>query len=167
MALKDFEQKIKISEDLVKEVKCDYLREISSDDCQLLFEWVNDSEVRKNSFSREPIPYETHVLWFQKKLEDSGCEIFIYMDGNEPVGQVRVDFEEDAGLISYFIAKEFRGKGYGKKMLLAIETKIAERVGVLNAQVKKDNKASQLVFERLGYQRMEKEDMVSYKKYLV
>ena len=165
MAIEELD--LKILDKTGKEAVCGYLRTVSEADCRLLFDWANDPEVRKNSFSTEPIPYEIHVSWFQRKLEDSACMMFIYMVGSEPAGQVRVELENGAGLISYSIAKEFRGKGYGKKMLLEIEEKLVGQVEVLNAQVKTDNKASQFVFERLGYQCMESDEMLVYKKWLI
>ena len=37
-----------------------YLRTADENDMDLLFQWANDPDVRKNSFHSEPISYETH-----------------------------------------------------------------------------------------------------------
>ena len=46
-----------------------FLREAKWEDMEQLFLWANDKEVRKNSFSMEPISYEEHQEWYEKKLE--------------------------------------------------------------------------------------------------
>ena len=69
-----------------------HLRPANYKDCEFLWEWVNDPEVRKASFSSETIPWETHKTWFTKKLANPDCYIYIAIDENEkPVGQIRFD----------------------------------------------------------------------------
>ncbi|WP_158002136.1 hypothetical protein [Clostridium botulinum] len=36
------------------------LRKVNEKDCEPLFQWANDKEVRKNSFNTEDIIYEEH-----------------------------------------------------------------------------------------------------------
>ncbi|MBI4644486.1 MAG: UDP-2,4-diacetamido-2,4,6-trideoxy-beta-L-altropyranose hydrolase, partial [Deltaproteobacteria bacterium] len=55
------------------------LRAAVKDDCRMLWEWANDPEVRKNSFSSDPIPWEQHVSWFESKLRDPGYLFFIVL----------------------------------------------------------------------------------------
>lgn len=44
------------------------LRKVIYEDYYLLFEWTNDEEVRKNSFSYDKVDIDTHKLWLKNKL---------------------------------------------------------------------------------------------------
>ena len=99
-----------------------YLRKATYKDCETLFKWVNDYDVRKNSFNTESISIDNHIKWFKKKLLDKNCTIFIVHDnkGNY-IGQVRIDKEVDRGLIDYSIDSIYRGQGLGKEILSLIK----------------------------------------------
>ena len=47
-------------------------------DMRLIFDWSNDDEVRKNSFSSEKIKFEDHQRWFQKKIDEVGYYILFF-----------------------------------------------------------------------------------------
>ena len=69
------------------------LREINIDDAQILFDWANDPEVRKMSINTEPILWNNHLNWFQRKLSDkTGTKMFILEANKEVVGQIRFEF---------------------------------------------------------------------------
>lgn len=125
------------------------------DDMDLLYEWANDEEVRKNSFSTEKIPYENHVMWFHRLLERDDCRQYIYYVDDAAVGQVRVTAEGDKAEIGYSVCASGRGKGYAKKMLELLRRQLKQdmpEVKTLIAKVKPENIASQKVFLRLGYE---------------
>lgn len=130
------------------------------EDCDLIYSWANDPEVRKNSFDTEHIKYEDHCKWFEGKLKSSTSNIYIFYDSDVPTGQVRLDIDElkNQAIISYLIAPNKRGQGYGTRMLLALEELIkAEDINIttLVAEVKKDNFPSNNIFEKLGYSKEE------------
>ena len=54
-----------------------YLRNVTENDIDLLYEWANDSEVRRNAFHTEQIPYSTRKAWFAKVLEDNNDAVHI------------------------------------------------------------------------------------------
>ncbi|WP_375580227.1 GNAT family N-acetyltransferase [Marivirga tractuosa] len=116
---------------------------------ELLFEWVNDKEVRQNSFNSDDISWEGHKKWFEKKLKDKNCKIFIFYEQDTPVGQMRLDKINSEWFIDYSISKEYRGRGYGTKMVNAIKDSVNE--SPLVAEVKSDNKASAKTFEKCGF----------------
>lgn len=153
--------------DVVKETSSvtGYLRKAKLADCDMIYEWANDSEVRKQSFSTDKIEYLNHVKWFHRKLEDTQHDFYIYMIENSCIGQIRVDREENIGRISFSVSKDFRHSGYGRQMLLLLE-KEYEIGFCLEGEVKFDNIPSQLCFEKLGYQKIMKKDCVLYKKEL-
>lgn len=134
------------------------LRPVTAEDAKLLFEWTNEAETRKNSFSSEPVLWENHVQWLDKKLKDKNCLFFIMMLNGNPVGTIRLDIDEGSktGTISYSIDKQFRGIGLGGRILVLVEEK-AKEAGLhsLIGGVKPENKASGKCFLKNGYDLVE------------
>lgn len=131
------------------------LREVRPEDCKLLFEWANEKEVRKNSFSSAEISYEEHKEWFQRLLSREDCKQYIYCVDGIDVGQVRVSINGENAEIGYSICSDKRGYGYGKSMIELLKKRIKEdvpQVQVLVAKVKTENIASHKVFVGLGYE---------------
>lgn len=147
------------------------LRRISESDKELLFRWTNDPETRKQSFSTQPVPWENHVSWFQRKMEDPGCYHYLMLDGDEPVGVVRLDRLSETGedrgrdshgryayLISVNIAPQMRGRGYGKSMYRLIEKQALAEIpdsSYIRAEVKIGNLPSRKSLEATGYETIE------------
>ena len=132
-----------------------YLRDAMQKDMDLLFMWANDTAVRKNSFKSDPILYEDHVKWFKHIMEDDRVLQFIMMDDETPVGQIRLNLEDEEAEIGYSIAAEFRGKGYGHRILQLVAQKIQTeypQIKKLIAKVKPENIASKKLFESEGYE---------------
>jgi len=134
-----------------------FLREAKWEDMEQLFLWANDKEVRKNSFSMEPISYEEHQEWYEKKLEEESTQMYILCDGSLEVGSLRLEYDAQGAEISYSIASEYRGHGYGKELISLAEQEVrrwAEMSGkaVIKAQVKPGNQASKRIFTEAGYE---------------
>lgn len=53
------------------------LRKVIYEDYYLLFEWTNDEEVRKNSFSYDKVDIDTHKLWLKNKLQDENTQLYL------------------------------------------------------------------------------------------
>lgn len=142
----------------VNKVENRSLRPVTAKDAKLLFDWTNEAETRKNSFSSEPVLWENHVQWLDKKLADKNCLFFIMMLNGNPVGTVRLDMDEEGktGTISYSIDKQFRGMGLGGRILALVEEK-AKEAGLhsLVGGVKPENKASGKCFLKNGYELVE------------
>ena len=106
-----------------------FLRKATMEDAKDVLRWRNDPVTRENSFTRDEIDLDSHLTWFEKKLGQEECFMYILMADDEKVGNIRVDASEGVGEISYMVAPEHRGKGYGKKM-----------IGLLEAELSKDAK---------------------------
>lgn len=131
-----------------------YLRKADYADLDLLFQWVNEPLVRKNSFSSTPVSYEEHKNWYKMVLRDMNCRQYIYMDGGCPIGQVRTVCKKDVVEINYSICAEKRFKGYGKKLLELIGRQVWHdfpQAKKVIGYVKTENIASQKVFLDAGY----------------
>jgi len=130
------------------------LRQVSAEDCRIVWEWANDPEVRAVSFSPEAIPYKDHLAWFQSKLHDPGC--CCYIDENrahEPVGEVRYEREGAGAIISISLDRKFRGKGYGSSLirLASLEFFEVSDVEVIHAYIKEGNEAAIGAFKKAGF----------------
>lgn len=145
---------------------CLSLRKVTQADVDLLYKWANDPEVRKNAFHTESIPYENHVKWFAKMLEDSSVYQYILYQEELPIGQIRLNVEGNEALIDYSISAEYRGKGFGSKLLeLVREQIVADKIfGVIKiiGQVKYENQASARAFEKCGFTKREMTDYIQY-----
>nr|WP_242825602.1 GNAT family N-acetyltransferase [Clostridium botulinum] len=130
--------------------------------CELIYEWSNDDEVRKNSFNSDKIIYEEHAKWYLNKLRDSNCCIYLLADANKSIGIVRIERKQNKNVISYSIAKEFRGKGYGYKILLKLEEELIKEYKeiVLTGYVKEENISSIKIFKKLNYKVVENSNNV-------
>jgi RimJ/RimL family protein N-acetyltransferase len=130
------------------------LRPAESEDCRRLWQWANDPEVRSLSFSHDPIPWERHVEWFQSRLRDPACLLFIGCDDTgTPVGQVRLDLGSDEATISVSVRPESRGRGLGVMLIerAGDELRRRSRIDKINAFIKTDNASSVRAFEKAGY----------------
>jgi len=130
------------------------LRRATPDDAEKLLAWANDPVTRQASFNTEPIPWETHVAWLNRRLADENCAFFIAHDGRADVGTARFDRRE-AGVaeISFSLAPEARGCGLGTKLIrLASYTTFDEGFcDEVRGWVKGTNKASLRGFEHAGF----------------
>lgn len=146
-----------------------FLRNATIEDARDVFNWRNDPTTRANSFNKDEIDLESHMLWFGKRLGRENSLMYILMNGNKKVGNIRIDIEGTTGEISYMIAPEARGKGYGKKILALLEKTLSEseageRINRLSGSVLKGNRASCRCFLANGYSETEQEDSYFFTK---
>lgn len=127
------------------------LRPAKTDDCKLFWEWANDTEVRKNAFTKEFIPFGAHEKWFKQKLIDLDTKMYVLEGDLGPIGQIRLEGPKSKKKISYSIGRQFRGLGFGKKIIQNFIDIIDPEVKELNAEVLKNNSASLGVFKSLGF----------------
>lgn len=142
------------------------LRRACLADRELLFDWANDSVVRANAFHTEKISYADHIKWFAGIMKNDAIYQYILYDNKIPVGQIRLNMEDDRAFIDYSIAAEFRGMGYGtalmQLLLQELETVKMPDELTLIGQVKQQNFASANVFEKCGFTPIKKKDYIQY-----
>lgn len=133
------------------------MREAQEQDVDCYFRWANDTSVRQNSFNPDPIVFENHLKWFQKKLVSDRAQLYIFEVLGKPVGQFRIDKVENAWEIDYSIDECYRGLGLGKAMIakFTASDSCCSLLQPLKALVKSSNIASQRVFEQLGFQKVD------------
>jgi len=135
------------------------LRPAREEDRRLLWEWANDPEVRGASFSPDPIPWQTHVAWFDAKLkpQDSGPSSSIFIaedDEKNPLGQIRFDPRPDRDWeVAISLNRQARGKGVACELIKGgVREILKDNPNVrIHAFVKPSNVASIKAFERAGF----------------
>ncbi len=123
-------------------------------DRKRIFEWRNSESTRRYFFDPSPIPWQTHVAWFERALAAEHVHLLIGEVGGEPVGVLRYDVDGRFAEVSVYLVPGMVGLGLGTK-LLAEGTDWVRRnlAGVerLRARVVGGNKASLRAFEKAGY----------------
>jgi UDP-2,4-diacetamido-2,4,6-trideoxy-beta-L-altropyranose hydrolase len=136
------------------------LRRADKNDCQLLWDWANDPDVRTVSFSTEPIPWERHLQWFHAKLADPNAVLYLAVDPEgTPIGHVRYQIDGARAAVSISLAKPWRGKGFGRTILAMASEELFRTTGatIIDAYVKPVNAISLQLFVRAGYTQLANE----------
>lgn len=128
------------------------LRDVIENDIEITYSWVSHPQTRKYSFSQEAISEWSHKKWFLNRIKQGGLyKIFEYC--SKQLGVFRLDLEGHTGVLSYSIAAEHHGKGYGKRLLLLgvhesfSSTRIEELVGYVSI----NNAPSLHLFRSVGF----------------
>ena len=134
-------------------IECVQLRRVQEGDEVFLWQLANDPDVRSASFSTKMIPWEDHIRWFRKQLNDPSCIFFIATCENIPVGQVRFEIKNEEATISVSVKKEYRKRNFGSDIIRISTQKIFDstKTKKVHAYVKIDNTASVLAFQKANY----------------
>lgn len=152
-----------VKKDVVIHEKQNYRKEISirkalESDVNLIFDWSNDKLVRKQSYNSDEIKLETHINWYNRKLQDSKSLFLILEIKNKPFGLVKFDIKKENAIIGVLIDKEFRGKGLSIKSITLSCSKYFELYKQpVFAYIKVSNKASINAFSKAGFQYVKEE----------
>ena len=128
------------------------LRKVKWEDLNIIYEWRNDPEVRKNSFSQDEIKPEEHNRYWLERLAKDDAYSFIVVSEEEDVGLIRLDKMGDSYEVHIMIAPDRQGKGFGTAAI-AKAKETAKNLGIekLIARVKPGNIASEKIFTDNGF----------------
>lgn len=130
------------------------VRKVAQDDTKLCYTWANDPQVRQNSYTQEPISWETHVAWFNARLSDEHSYFYILELESMPMAQIRFQVQRQTAVLNYLIDSKYRGKGLGSTVISLGIKKFLEDFNkpvAINAHVKISNPASQRAFEKMKF----------------
>lgn len=131
-----------------------FLRAVETTDIDLLYEWANNGEVRKNAFHTDIISFDTHKKWFEELKQSEDQKQYILMLEDEPIGQIRLSIKGERAEIDYSIAEDKRGNGYGQRIIELLCEKVKTEyptVKVLAAKIKPENVISIKCFEKNNF----------------
>ncbi|ALQ09829.1 hypothetical protein D172_015305 [Pseudoalteromonas sp. Bsw20308] len=131
-------------------------------DVEQVHAWQCKPETRRYALNKDVPSLAEHRAWMTKKLASKNDYFYVIELTNRkdekgiPVGVVRLDMTAaNTYTISIFIASEYFGKGVAKLALKQID--ILHPKKIIHAVVLKENTASQVLFSRAGYQRINEE----------
>ena len=134
------------------------LRPANLSDESLYHAWVNDPEVRLQSFNTDPIPFEQHQRWFRSRLDSPDALLRVLVDSSGlPLGQIR--FERSAtnpfqAVIGFSLDSIARGHGLASELLQLGAAELARAWGsgvTAYGEVRATNLASANAFLRAGF----------------
>jgi len=96
------------------------------EDEKLLFDWINDIDVRRWSFNQNKILLNNHKTWFNNKINDNNVLIWIFRNNGCDIGMVRLEKEDNQAILNYLISASHRGKHYATPMLKMAMQKVKE-----------------------------------------
>lgn len=130
------------------------LRQIEEADMELLFSWRNLPEIIDLSASRARVNWDQHQCWFHGALNEGNPVIYIILENNNPIGQIRFDLAGCFATISIYLIGENRGRGRGASLISAgIERLKIDKGGVTEiiAHIRRLNERSIRAFMAAGF----------------
>ena len=130
------------------------LRKIEQRDVTFLWYLRNRPEVYRYFKQAKPVLWEEHIEWVMPyALGLREGELFVIEMDDILVGQVRLDYEENEGVVSVSILRDFWGKGIASQAIerLCEISKNESRAFLIRAEIHEDNEASVGLFTRCGF----------------
>ena len=128
------------------------LRSATVADAELLLSWRNEAETRRQSKTTAAVSLDGQLAWLDSVLADPDRILMVACDDDRLVGSVRADRVDGAWVLSWMVAADARGLGYGVRI---VQLMIDDLDGEIRAEVKPGNPASLKIAERLGMKRID------------
>ena len=133
------------------------LRRANDSDCEMIWHWRNDPEVRSVALNQEPLAWTTLTDWFYHTQEDPNHQVWIVENAiNQPIGEVsfEIDDRNDQASINMLLDQTNRSRGTGALLIkLALEQLFATiNVTQVVAQMRSGNIASEKSFRAAGFE---------------
>ena len=133
------------------------LRRANDGDCEMIWHWRNDPEVRSVALNQEPLAWTTLTDWFYQAQDDPNQQIWIIENAiDQPIGEVsfKIDDRKDQASINMLLDQTNRSRGTGVLLIkLAIEQLFAtNNVTQVVAQMRSGNIASEKSFRAAGFE---------------
>jgi|CXWL01.1.fsa_nt_gi spore coat polysaccharide biosynthesis predicted glycosyltransferase SpsG/RimJ/RimL family protein N-acetyltransferase len=135
------------------------LRTAQNSDCRDIWLWRNTHQARRASFQSEPIAYEQHERWFERKTKESQSILWIAQSGKDKIGHVRYEIDGDRAAISIVLNPRYYGMGLGGKVIRMADQKFVNTGKcscVIHAEIQDHHLASVGAFVSAGYRLKER-----------
>ncbi|MEO0411043.1 MAG: GNAT family N-acetyltransferase [Pseudomonadota bacterium] len=127
------------------------LRRAVLNDAQVLLEWRNDPATRAASLTSHAISPVDHFDWLEKTLRMETRILWIAESQGRAVGTVRLDTAAQRQELSWTVAPDARGAGFGKAMVCAA---LAQTSGTIRARIRPENAPSRAIARACGFTRV-------------
>lgn len=118
-----------------------FKRPVCFKDRDLILKLLNEKKIRKNSLKTKKISIKENENYWKKVLKQKNFKAYIIKKGKNSIGLVRIKNKT----VSIAITKSQENKGIGFRILSEMN------LDNCYARIKKDNKASKRLFEKLGF----------------
>lgn len=132
------------------------IRPVRQSDSRALWRLANEPDVRANSFSSAPIPFESHEAWLAARLAANDERFWAADVDGAMLGHVRyARAGDDVAEAHFTIARPARGRGLASRLLARTAAQAARELGVgrLTGVAFEANAGSHRAFEKAGYHR--------------
>jgi L-amino acid N-acyltransferase YncA len=133
-----------------------HIRRASKGDCESIFDWRNNIEVRQASKNSQEIDWLEHQKWYSDVIENPNTLLLIGEIEGLAVGVVRFDVENIEASISIYLSPEGRNRCIGVDLLSAAEECFIAyfpHVKLFTAEVLANNISSHMLFQSFDYSR--------------
>lgn len=130
------------------------LHEASADDCDLLFQWRNLPEIVNLSSSKAKVSRSEHERWFKNALQNPNFHIFIILENEIPIGQVRFELiQTTEAEISIYLLPGKSGRGIGVAVIQSACRYVFMEFSILKviANIRSNNLNSISAFTKCGF----------------
>lgn len=127
------------------------VRPATSADVDRYFDWFMDPATRAASLDQSPVTRESHVKWFASRVRSGDAALRVAMLGRLPIGQVRLEVEDDDWVLDYSLDPVARGMGLARPMLRAALQDLRPDGRRIVAAVRRTNIASVRTLLGLGF----------------
>jgi len=130
------------------------LRPATGEDAHLLWRWANEPSVREASFRIDPIGWDEHRRWLERRLASPACRIWIVHADGLPAAQVRFELDANGDAeISVSVDPARRGRGIGRRAVRRACLELFSETGARSvlARVKAGNRSSLHLFASAGF----------------
>ena len=152
-----------------------YLREIISNDTELIVAWRENPEVYQYFRSPHKLTLREHIKWYNETYllsQDQIQFIAIEDSSQREIGVFSVRLRADIGAcaeVSYLLDYDAQGKGYAQEAVLGLIEFVVEKWNVVSiiAEIHKNNRTSIKLIQKLEFELLEeKDDFLLYKRQL-
>ena len=147
------------------------LRKVESTDLDILFKWRNNKRIISLSASQKEVTFIEHKKWFNNIIASPTTIIFIILNHQKPIGQIRfnkIKDKETSCKISIYLIPGQENKGIGSKAINQGINKISQlwNINQIDAWIREDNNQSQLFFKKNNFVKENKnEGLIRYVYY--
>ncbi len=141
----------------------------SEADSELFFELRNASDTVRLSKTKTAIIWDDHVHWFKVALSCPNYFLYVALSSKDKIGYVRFHLVNDHAIVSIALKAMYQGKGISKLVLEKAITELchSSKPNYIDAEVNKDNIASQRLFNSIGFKKIKEDgDYFIYEKKL-
>jgi UDP-2,4-diacetamido-2,4,6-trideoxy-beta-L-altropyranose hydrolase len=130
------------------------IKEADNSDSLDVFEWRNDPISCQMFISDNKVTLEEHKKWYESSLSNPLRKTYIGILTDEKVGICRFDIDEKmtSAEVSINLNPTMRGQNFSFELLSkSIETYMKKNNTKLTAIIKKENKASLIIFQKCSF----------------